>query len=102
MARDLPSRNLPIIRHANFVRNVSIGKLLFGLANKRNLRDRVNPVPVTRGIGLHRRPELPRRRDGSLLHRDRRQALKTNGAAYPTNAPLGRPALSVRLDAPSA
>src|ERR1035438_10442044 len=56
VAADLPARDLAIIGHAHFVRNVVIGQLLFSLADKRYFRNRVDAVRIGCRVGMHRQP----------------------------------------------
>src|SRR5580693_9351694 len=46
IAANLTPRNLPVVSHSHLERHIFIGKLLFGFADKRNLRDRVDPVRI--------------------------------------------------------
>src|ERR1700733_6637301 len=51
MAADLSPGGLAIISDAYFVGHVFIGELFLRLADKRNLRDRINPIGVVARIG---------------------------------------------------
>ncbi len=44
IAPDLAARDLAIIGDPNFVGHIFIGELLLGLADKRDLRDRINSI----------------------------------------------------------
>src|SRR6185437_8418065 len=75
VASNLSPCNLAVICHAYFIRNILFRQLLLGLADKRNLRNRINPVGIKARVRLH--PfvaEGALHRDPPLLHRNRRQA----------------------------
>src|ERR1700733_11613513 len=46
VAADLAARDLAIVSHAHLVGRIFLGQLLFGLTDKRNLRDGVNAVRI--------------------------------------------------------
>ena len=83
VAADLPARCLAVVGHAHFIRNILVGQLLLGLANKADLGDRVDAVGVEAGV---RRcgfvVEGPMCGNPSLFHRDRGQGREANHVAH--------------------
>src|SRR5882757_1824566 len=83
IAPDLPAGNLAIICDAHFVRHIFVGELLLGLADKRDLRDRINPVRIVAGIGDQVLvAEGARNGDSALLHRYRGQTGEANHVSH--------------------
>ena len=50
IAANLASRNLAIVSHAHFIRDVLIGQLFLGFANEADLGDGVDAVGIKVGV----------------------------------------------------
>src|SRR5277367_970529 len=101
VAPDLASRDLAIISHAHFIRNVFVGELLFRLSDERNFRDGINAVRVTGRIRYQLFTESAGRGDPPLFHGDRRQARKADNVADGKNVRLRGPIFAIYNDAPA-
>src|SRR5579863_9640464 len=99
VAADLAARDFAIVRHSDFVRNILVGELFLGLADERNLRDRVDPVGIIGRIGMHRRSEGPRRGNAALLHRYGSEAREADHIADSVYIGLRRTEIAIYLNA---
>src|ERR1017187_4519883 len=74
VATNLATRNLAIISHAHLVWHILFRELFLRLADKADLRNRINPIRIEARVRQNRLvSERPRRRNPPLLHRHRSQ-----------------------------
>src|SRR5438445_6109113 len=99
VAANLPTRNFAEIRHPDFVRNALVRELLFGLSDKRNFRNGVNPIWIIRPVGMDRHSERFRGGDASLFHGNRAEARKSDQVSHRKDMRLLRPVLFVHGNA---
>ena len=66
---------------ANFVRDAFLGKLFFGFADERDLRDGVDAVGIVRAIGMDGNAERVGRGHAALLHGNRAETWEPDDVA---------------------
>src|SRR5262249_17264787 len=82
VSADLAARSFAVEGHANFVGDILIGKLFFGLADEADVGDRVDGVWIKARIGCRVRVgEGPSGGDSALLHGDGGKGREANDVA---------------------
>src|SRR6185312_6505588 len=99
VSANLAARHFAIVRDANLVWDILVGKLLFGLSDKRDLGNGIDTKWVVRRLRFGGFVKRARHRYASLLHGYGRQAREPDHIANGENIGLRRPVIRVDGDA---